>query len=75
MTVIFHLWGTKDKVCFKALKYSVLLQFFDSRNSHASLQVLFNILLNGDASLESLYAGDVLIDFCANSTSFLLVNS
>ncbi|KAL5109840.1 hypothetical protein TcWFU_001672 [Taenia crassiceps] len=62
MTVIFNLWGTNDK-------------FFDSRNSHASLQVLFNILLNGNASLESLYAGDVLIDFCANSTSFSLINS
>uniref|UniRef100_A0A0R3WFL0 HECT domain-containing protein n=1 Tax=Taenia asiatica TaxID=60517 RepID=A0A0R3WFL0_TAEAS len=62
MTVIFHLWGAKDK-------------FFDGRNSHASLQVLFNILLNGDTSLESLYAADVLIDFCANSASFSLINS
>lgn len=62
MTIIFHLWGTKDK-------------FFDSRNAHASLQVLFNIFLSGNASLESLYAGDILIDFCANSTSFSLINS
>ncbi|VDM16850.1 unnamed protein product [Hydatigera taeniaeformis] len=62
MTVIFHLWGIRDK-------------FFNSQNVHASLQVLFNIFLNGDASLESLYAGDTLIDFCGNSSSALIYSS
>uniref|UniRef100_A0A5K3FFW1 Protein CIP2A n=1 Tax=Mesocestoides corti TaxID=53468 RepID=A0A5K3FFW1_MESCO len=62
MTVIFHLWGIQDK-------------FFDRRNFHSSVQILFNILLNGKFSVESLYAGHILIEFCMNPTSFALVKS
>ncbi|OON19142.1 hypothetical protein X801_04992, partial [Opisthorchis viverrini] len=51
MTVRFYLWRTADK-------------FFEGLNVHKSLQILFNLLLNGEISLPGLCAGDLLADMC-----------
>ncbi|VDN95958.1 unnamed protein product [Rodentolepis nana] len=62
MSIIYHLFGITDK-------------FFDKRNINTSLQVLFNIFLNGNSLIESSYAGDILIDFCNDPSSFVLISS
>nr|CDS31728.1 protein CIP2A [Hymenolepis microstoma] len=62
MSIIYHLFGITDR-------------FFDNRNINTSLQVLFNIFLKGNSLIESSYAGDILIDFCNNSSSFSLIKS
>ena len=53
----------------------MLFQFFDVRNAQTSLQILFNIFLTTESPLESLYAGEILVDFCLDSTAFDLVNT
>ncbi|KAL7063979.1 hypothetical protein AAHC03_04791 [Spirometra sp. Aus1] len=57
MTIRFQLWAASDK-------------FFEGHNFHTTVQVLFNILLNGDLSMASLFAGELLADlFVEQSTS------
>ncbi|CAH8513529.1 unnamed protein product [Heterobilharzia americana] len=61
VAVRFHLWNSADK-------------FFEGLNAHRTLQVLFNVLLNGDVSMCGLCAGELLSDLsCAEPQFFTSV--
>nr|CAH8845936.1 unnamed protein product [Trichobilharzia regenti] len=61
VAVRFHLWNSADK-------------FFEGLNAHRTLQVLFNVLLNGDVSMCGLCAGELLADLsCAEPQFFTSV--
>ncbi|CAL8084540.1 unnamed protein product [Calicophoron daubneyi] len=52
MAVRFYLWKGDDK-------------FFEGVNVHKTIQILFNLLLNGEISLCGLCAGELLSDMCS----------
>ncbi len=51
------------------------VKFFEGQNFNTTVQVLLNILLNGEFKAESLYAGTILLDFCTNPSSFELIKT
>ncbi|CAH8537033.1 unnamed protein product [Schistosoma margrebowiei] len=57
VAVRFHLWNSADK-------------FFEGLNAHRTLQVLFNVLLNGDVSVCGLCAGELLGDLSSAEPEF-----
>ncbi|KAK4471841.1 hypothetical protein MN116_005232 [Schistosoma mekongi] len=64
VAVRFHLWNSADK-------------FFEGLNAHRTLQVLFNVLLNGDVSMCGLCAGELLGDLSRAEPEFftsILIN-
>lgn len=48
----------------------IIVQFFEGQNFNRTVNVIFNILLNGELNTESLYAGTILVDFCKNPKTF-----
>ncbi|CAH8536463.1 unnamed protein product [Schistosoma curassoni] len=57
VAVRFHLWNSADK-------------FFEGLNAHRTIQVLFNVLLNGDVSVCGLCAGELLGDLSSAEPGF-----
>ncbi|CAH8627542.1 unnamed protein product [Dicrocoelium dendriticum] len=52
MAVRFYLWKAADK-------------FFEGVHAHKTIQILFNLLLNGEISLSGICAGELLADLCS----------
>ncbi|KAA3672500.1 uncharacterized protein DEA37_0012082 [Paragonimus westermani] len=52
MSIRFYLWKAADK-------------FFEGMHIQKTIQILFNLLLNGEIGLSGLYAGELLGDLCS----------
>ncbi|KAF7256294.1 hypothetical protein EG68_06707 [Paragonimus skrjabini miyazakii] len=52
MSIRFYLWKAADK-------------FFEGMHIHKTIQILFNLLLNGEIGLSGLCAGELLSDLCS----------
>ncbi|KAF6780118.1 hypothetical protein AHF37_00370 [Paragonimus kellicotti] len=52
MSIRFYLWKAADK-------------FFEGMHIHKTIQILFNLLLNGEIGLSGLCAGELLGDLCS----------
>ncbi|VDP80162.1 unnamed protein product [Echinostoma caproni] len=62
MAIRFYLWKVSDK-------------FFEGQNVHKTVQVLFNLLLNGEIDFGGLCAGELLSDLCTEPNIMPLVAS